>query len=181
VSVLAERVLAIHDALDAGRIPHAFGGALAYAYCADEPRGTRDIDINVFLAPGHVDRVMQAMPPPVTITQDNVRQVRSDGQTRLDWDGTPVDLFFDVHDFHREAAGGVRTVAFEARTIPVLGCGALVVFKAMFNRTRDWADIEAMLEARTFDPIEARVTLERLLGPTDEAVVRLAALTDARS
>ena len=33
------------------------------------------------------------------------------------------------------------------RRIPVLGCTALAVFKAMFDRTKDWGDIEAMLEA----------------------------------
>jgi hypothetical protein len=50
VSVLAQRLLAVHAALDDAGLPHAFGGAIALAYCTLEPRGTRDIDVNVFIA-----------------------------------------------------------------------------------------------------------------------------------
>ncbi|MDQ1395101.1 MAG: hypothetical protein QOG64_360, partial [Acidimicrobiaceae bacterium] len=42
---LAERLLVVHAGLDGARIPHAFGGAIALAYCTEEPRGTRDIDV----------------------------------------------------------------------------------------------------------------------------------------
>ena len=34
----------------------------------------------------------------------------------------------------------------EDREIPVLDGASLIVFKAMFDRTRDWADIEAVIE-----------------------------------
>lgn len=181
MTLLGDRLLAVHDALDAARLPHAFGGAIAYAYCAHEPRATRDIDVNVFVSPEHVDRVVSAMPGEVTATEAAIRMAKQNGQTRLHWADTPVDVFLAVHDFHREAAGAIRTVPFEGRSIPVLSCGALVVFKVLFNRTRDWADIEEMVAAKSFDPVEARITLEHLLGPDDEAVRRLAGLTDARS
>ncbi len=36
MSVLAKRLLAIHDALSSARVPHAFGGAIALAYCTIE-------------------------------------------------------------------------------------------------------------------------------------------------
>ncbi len=49
---LTERVAALHAALRGAGIPHAFGGALALAFCTAEPRGTQDIDVNVFLPPG---------------------------------------------------------------------------------------------------------------------------------
>ncbi len=51
MSELGDQLLAIHDALDAARIPHAIGGAIALGYCTLEPRGTRDVDVNVFTAP----------------------------------------------------------------------------------------------------------------------------------
>lgn len=50
MSVLAERLLAVHDALADARLPHAIGGAIALGYCTEEPRGTRDLDVNVFVA-----------------------------------------------------------------------------------------------------------------------------------
>ena len=57
-----------------------------------------------------------------------------------------------------------------------LGCEALVVFKAMFNRTKDWADIEAILEADAVDAGRALDHLRSLLGSSDPAVTRLATL-----
>lgn len=35
--------------------------------------------------------------------------------------------------------------------IPVLDCTTLAVFKIFFNRTRDWADLEATLAAGQLD------------------------------
>ena len=46
---LTEVVLEVHDHLDATGVTHAFGGALALDQIVD-PRGTVDIDVNVFAA-----------------------------------------------------------------------------------------------------------------------------------
>ena len=46
---LLDKVLGLHDALDRGQVPHAFGGALALALHVEQPRGTADIDVNISL------------------------------------------------------------------------------------------------------------------------------------
>ena len=46
---IPEKIVAIHQALDAADVPHAFGGALALAWCTERARGTIDIDLNVFV------------------------------------------------------------------------------------------------------------------------------------
>jgi hypothetical protein len=46
--MLDGKVMRIAQALEQAQIPYAFGGAIALAYYA-APRGTEDIDINVFL------------------------------------------------------------------------------------------------------------------------------------
>ena len=48
---IVEQILAIHGALGDARLPHAFGGALALAWCTQRARGTIDIDVNVFVDP----------------------------------------------------------------------------------------------------------------------------------
>jgi hypothetical protein len=169
-------MLAVHAALDRARLPHAFGGAIALAYCTEEPRGTRDIDINVFVPPERTGFVFAALPAELAYDADQIARAERDGQVRIFWDDTPLDFFFAVHQFHREVAGGIRSVPFEGETIPVLGCASLVVFKALFNRTKDWADIEAVVEAGAIDGTEARIALERLVGPEDDAAQRLAAI-----
>ena len=180
MSILGRRLLAIHDALESRGIPHAFGGAIALAYCTEEPRGTRDLDVNVFVPPTEAAAVLAAMPGEVVSSDDDRRRIEHDGQVRLWWDDTPVDLFFDVHDLHRQVAGDIRWVSFLERQVPVLACTDLVVFKAMFNRTKDWADIEEMVGAGTVDGDRSLGWLARLLGPGDPVTLRLAALLDRR-
>ena len=175
MSTLGERLVALHDALDAAGIGHAFGGAIALAYCTEEPRGTRDLDLNVFVPPEDAERAFAALPESVLVRAADVAATQRDGQVRLWWDDTPIDVFFDVHAFHRHAAARVRRVPFEGANIPVLDCDSLAVFKALFNRTRDWADIEAMVEACALGD-EALVWVRDLLGAEADQSRRLAGL-----
>ena len=52
----------------------------------------------------------------------------------------------------------------------------LAVFKAFFDRTKDWADLEEMVTAGTLDVDRAVGVLSRYLGPTDERIERLRGL-----
>src|SRR5207237_9463877 len=83
VSVLGRRLLAVHDGLRNHGVPHAFGGAIALAYCTEEPRGTRDLDVNVFVAPADAGPALAALPAGVVVTEDDRRRIERDGQTRL--------------------------------------------------------------------------------------------------
>jgi hypothetical protein len=176
MSVLADRLLAVDDALSEAVLAHAFGGAIALGYCTFEPRGTRDLDLNVFVAPERVKEVLAALPEGVTVTALNVEQAERDGQVRIWWEDTPIDVFLDVLPLHADVAREVRQVPFADRTIPVLGCDALAVFKAMFDRTRDWADIEAMVEAKALDFEVVAERIRRLDGEDSLRAGRLLAL-----
>ncbi len=179
MTVLGERLLEVHDALERAGIPHAVGGAIALAFCTEHPRGTSDLDINVFVGPDRVEDVFAALPGQITHGPAEQTAVRRDGQVRLWWQDTPVDLFFDVHEFHAETAAGVYPGSFLGRTIPVIGCTSLAVFKALYARTLDWADIEAMLAAGSIDRPRALAHLRRLLGEEHASVRRFAALCSA--
>jgi hypothetical protein len=179
MSDLGELLLAVHDALDRAGIPHAIGGAIALAYCTLDPRGTRDLDFNVFVGPERAREVFAALPNGVEVSGERLERLERDGQVRLKSGITPVDLFLSVLPFHDHVADHVRQVPFEGRSIPVLSCTALVVFKAMFDRTQDWADIEAMVEARSFDPDEASHWIRDMLG-NDRRIERLASVQRRR-
>ncbi|HEY1832949.1 MAG TPA: hypothetical protein VGG08_00820 [Solirubrobacteraceae bacterium] len=176
MSELGERLLAVHDALDKAGLPHAIGGAIALGYCTLEPRGTRDLDLNVFVGRDRIKEVFAALPGPVSISGLDLERAERDGQVRLWWEQTPLDLFFSVLPFHDQVAREVRQVSFEGRTIPVVGCNELTVFKAMFDRTRDWADIEAMIEAHTIDVGSAVGWIRDMAGPDSAEAAKLAAL-----
>ncbi len=176
MSLLGERLLEIHDALSSAGLPHAFGGAIALAYCTQEPRGTRDLDVNIFVSPAQADEALAALPEGVTVSPADVERATRDGQVRLWWQDTPIDIFLDVHDFHAEVAAGVRERPFMDRTIPVVDCTALAVFKALFDRTRDWADIEEMIAAGSLDVARASRWLRSFQGAESPAAMRLEAL-----
>ncbi|MGN6373300.1 MAG: hypothetical protein ACTHM1_09970 [Solirubrobacteraceae bacterium] len=177
MSLLGQRLLEVHDALSAADLPHAFGGAIALAYCTHEPRGTRDLDVNVFVLPERAKEVFAALPADVTVTGANVATAERDGQARVWWEDTPIDVFLDVHPFHAEVADNVRHVAFEGREIPVLDCTALTVFKALLDRPKDWVDIDEMAMAEALNLPRARAWLERLLGAESPIAQRLRSLS----
>jgi hypothetical protein len=181
MSELGDRLLAIHDALDAARIAHAIGGAIALGYCTLEPRGTRDVDVNVFTGPERAREVFAALPEGVEFSGVSLEHAERDGQVRLRWGTTPVDLFLSVLPFHDHVAEHVCMVPFEGHTIPVLSCTGLTVFKAMFDRPRDWVDIEAMAEARAIDLDEAISWVSEMAGADSVNARRLAELRSGTS
>jgi hypothetical protein len=181
MTTVVEVVLGVHRSLDAARIPHAFGGALALAYAVGEPRGTIDVDLNAFVHSTRASDVFEVLPDGVTWSDDDVARAARDGQVRVHWDEVPLDLFLDYHPFHAEAAGTSIEVPFADTVIPVLAPDVLAVFKAFFNRTKDWADIEAMLEAESIDITAVRTRLVDLLGVDDPRIERLDQATAARS
>lgn len=174
MSLLGERLVAVHRALEAAGLPHAFGGAIALAYCTGEPRGTRDLDVNIFVPASDAETALAALPADVSVTAGDVAAATEAGQVRLWWEETPVDVFLDIHRFHAELPSRVAIVPFEGDRIPVLDCTDLVVFKALFDRTKDWADIEEMLAARSVDEGRATAEITRIVGSDHPAVVRLA-------
>lgn len=176
MSELGDLLLAVHDSLAQAHIPHAIGGAIALGYCTLEPRGTRDLDVNVFVGPERVKQVLGALPASVAFSGLSLEQAERDGQVRVWSADTPLDLFFSVLPFHEQVAKDVRLVPFEGAMIPVLGCTALCVFKAMFDRPRDWVDVEAMIEARAIDLDEAIRWVVEMAGADASEVEKLEAL-----
>ena len=171
MSDLVTKLFSIHDSLTEAGLAHAFGGAIALAYCTEEPRGTRDLDLNIFTDSSRAETALAALPAGVSVSAGDIDAVVQKGQTRLWWDDTPIDVFLNNHPFHDAVAGGVIWVPLERREIPVLDCASLVVFKALFNRTRDWADIEAVSERSPGAIEKAAAAIEEMLG-TDGAIYR---------
>lgn len=176
MTTLVERVVAVGESLDRAGIPWAFGGALALAYATNEPRGTRDIDVNVFVAAAQARAVFAALPVGVAFADADVVEAGARDQVRLWWDSTPIDVFFAADEFHLDVAARCRAVPFEGRRIRVLSAEDLAVFKALFDRTKDWADIEAMVASNAIDLQLAAARLADLLGD-DPRVGRLRTIT----
>lgn len=173
---LLAKVLQLHASLDAAGVPHAFGGALALALHVEQPRGTADIDVNISVPTSAAREVLDALPPEVAHDEASVATVERDGQVRLRWGRTPLDLFFPQHLLHRVVAGRTVAMSLGDGVVPVLSATDLTIFKALFDRTKDWADIEEMVAFGSPDVPEALAWLEVILGPDDRRVARLRAV-----
>lgn len=173
---LPEKVVAIDAALTAAKIPHAIGGAIALIYYT-EPRATADVDVNVFVGTGRWPEVKEALREIGVDVAADERAVARDGQVRLWWGRNAVDLFFSYDPLHDEMEGATRRVPFGDARIPILGPEHLAICKAMFDRPKDWLDIEAMLALTDPLDLEAiRSWLTRMVGPEDERLEKLEAL-----
>lgn len=177
---LAQRVSALESAL--AEVPHAFGGALALAYYAD-PRATVDIDLNVFVPPDRFEEVAGPLGRLGAAAESPTVEalVRRDGQARVMWDATPIDLFFSYDPFHDAARRARHTVPFGDGTIPILAAAHLVVCKVVFNRPKDWVDIDAMVAAGAeIDAAEVLRWVARIVGDEDPRYDRIAAILTRR-
>ena len=110
MTTLVERIVAVGAALDRARIPWAFGGALALAFATAEPRGTRDIDVNVFIGTSRAADVFDALPVGVEYTNEQLVEAQQRDQVRLWWGDTPIDVFFAAEQFHFEVDTRCRSV-----------------------------------------------------------------------
>jgi hypothetical protein len=159
-----QQLVAVHTDLTASDLPHAIGGALALAFCTLEPRTTHDIDVNVFVGTDRVDDVLAALPRGIDVPAARRRRLERDGQARLWWGETAVDVFLSNHAFHDEVERRCRRVEFVGVDLPVLACEDLAVFKAFFARPKDAVDIAEMLRAGAIDGGLLLAQLGDLLG-----------------
>ena len=173
---LVEKILALHHALASANIPHAFGGALALAWCTSSARGTIDIDMNVFAGRDAIRHVLQCLPRGVTWSDTDVQRLEVDLQHRLWWESTPIDLFFNSTDFHEQLLSRIRLERFAGHSLPFLCCRDIAVFKVFFDRTKDWADLEAMRDAGTLDIDFVAGIISHYLGSDDPRLGRLRSL-----
>jgi len=178
---LVPKIVSLHEMLDSAGVPHQFGGALALAWYRN-PRATTDIDVNLTLPPAAAEPILELLARlGVTVTPEDRAAIARDGQARLDWDGSYLDVFFATLDLHLEMAERARVVRFGPVDIPILAPEDLIVCKAIFDRPKDWLDIEEMIRWGTaIDGPLALGLVARLLGPDGEQYTRLAGLLGAK-
>lgn len=168
-----ELILQAHEALERAGMLHAFGGALALAWCIEEPRATNDIDLNVFVPVAAFERVLAALPADIEVPEPSRVRLERDGQARLWWHRVPLDVFLTSDPFHTEVATRIVMRDFAGGLLPFLSCRDLAVFKSFFDRGKDWQDIEDMVRAGALEVVELAHELTELLGPDDHRVARV--------
>lgn len=174
-------VLQVIRALDDGGIPYALGGAIAFGYHA-EPRATTDVDVDVFVANDQGPRVLDCLARGGLVfdREAALQAIAQTDQARLMVGSTPVDLFFANFPLHESCRKRAVAVVFDGAATKVLSAEDLTVFKVLFNRPKDWLDIEQLLLTVTsFDADYVRRWLTDIVGADDAVTSRFSALAKA--
>lgn len=171
---MPEKFILIQKQLQAARVPHAFGGDLALAYYV-EPSVTMRIELHVFVPNENWHKVIEALTTLSVETEDlDWTTLEQKGECQLRWGECPVDLFFAYNEIHEEMREEVRRVPFASTMLPILAPEHLAICKAMFDRPKDWLDIEQMLVATDdLDIAAIEERLERMVGEDDPRLQRL--------
>jgi hypothetical protein len=171
----AEAGRTIADALGAAGIPYALGGALALAV-AGVPRGTRDVDVNVFIALDVLGGVIDALAAiGVTFDRDAaLARAARDGMFVGTWDGMRIDVFVPSIPFSDEAARTRVEVVVDGWRGFFLAPEAIAVFKLLFFRAKDVGDLGQLIAVRreALDCAYVRRWLVDMMGDDDERVRR---------
>lgn len=180
-----ELIVEVHRRFDDAGVSHAFGGALALAYVA-EPRGTADIDVNVFMSPDTLEPVIESLASLGYTVEEPAGERPPIAGIRFahEVEPFPIDVFPSLHDRYREVERRRvrRPFGRGGDVLPFLSAEDLCVFKLSSGRPQDWVDLAAIADARPtleLDYIEEQAVALR--GPTMyPEVARLRALLRAR-
>ncbi len=177
LSDLGPMIVSLHEMLDSAGVQHQFGGAIALAWYRN-PRATTDIDVNLTLPPEAAEPILELLGLlGVSVTAEDRSAIVRDGQARLNWGGSYLDVFFATMDLHLEMAQCARLVRFGPVDIPILAPEHLIACKAIFDRPKDWLDIAEILRWGTeVDRDRTLYWVGDILGPDAEQYDRLAGL-----
>jgi hypothetical protein len=160
-------------ALDARRQEYALGGAIALGYWA-APRGTVDVDLTLFLSPDQPSAcvwLLQELGCRLTAAEA-IDSLQQHGFCRVEYSGVRVDVFLPTITFYSTARERRRAVKLGDQSIQVWDAESLVVFKMMFFRRKDIADVEQILRTQreSLDCAWIEGHLEQLFGRHDPRV-----------
>jgi hypothetical protein len=179
----AEAGLAIAHALEQAGVPYALGGALALG-AHGVPRGTLDVDVNVFVAEPQLAGVLQRLRD-LGVDLDleaALLRAKRDGMCVGRWAGMRIDVFVPSIPFSHEA--GRTRVQLEdpsGESVWFLSAEAITIFKLLFFRPKDLADLERLsaVQGPDLDRAYIRRWITEMMGEDDERVAawdRIAAL-----
>lgn len=175
----AENAQRIADALEAAGLPYAIGGALALAI-AGVPRGTADVDVNVFVGEERVRTVIDVLLG-LGIEVDEaaaIPRAQRDGMFVGRWNGMRIDVFLPSIPFAHEASQTrIRVTDDTGWSGWFLSAEAIAVFKLLFFRGKDLVDLERLVAVRgALDRGYVRRWIVDMMGEADERVLRWDAL-----
>jgi hypothetical protein len=141
------------------------------------PRGTLDVDVNVFVQEDCVTDLVEALRRLAVVIEREVAVAKAsrDGMFTGRWDGMRIDVFVPSIPFSDEAARTrVRVTSHDGWSGWFLAPEAIALFKLLFFRAKDVVDLERLVTVReaALDHAYVRRWLVDMMGEEDERVRR---------
>jgi hypothetical protein len=135
--------------LDERQQDFAIGGAIALGFWG-APRGTLDVDLTLFLPPEKPTECLWLLQELgcEAASGPALNSLREHGFCRVTHSGLNVDVFLPTFDFYAVAHARRKRVPLGDQTIWIWDAETLSVFKMMFFRRKDLADVEQILRAQ---------------------------------
>jgi len=154
---------------------YAIGGAIALGYWA-EPRGTIDVDFTIYLPPdkpGECIWLLQELGCEVS-SAEALHSINEHGFCRVSQGGLRVDVFLPTIPFYADARKRRQVVDLDGQEIVIWDAESLTVFKMMFFRRKDIADVEQILRTQlnALDRIWVREKLLALYEMRDPRIAQ---------
>lgn len=152
---------------------YALGGAIALGYWG-APRGTVDVDLTVYLPPERPSDciwLLQEIGCKFSTSQA-AGSLRDHGFCRVEFANMDVDVFLPIVPFYEDARARRRCVDLDNQPIMIWDAESLAVFKMMFFRRKDLADVEQILrtQGKQFDRLWVRKELAGMYGTSDPRI-----------
>lgn len=156
--------------LEQQQCEYALGGAIALGYWG-EPRGTVDVDLTVFVPPDQPSgcvRLLQRLGCDVH-APGATRSLQEHGFCEVRFQGLRVDVFLPTAPFYQDARRRRKRVPLGQQEVTIWDAESLCVFKMMFFRRKDVADVEQILriQGEALDRAWIRDRLEAIYGKRD--------------
>jgi hypothetical protein len=166
---------------------YALGGAIALSFWGF-PRGTIDVDLTLFLPVSRSQECVQLMGDigcDIEVVSA-LALLREHGFCRAAFGGLRVDVFLSSIPFYEEARQRRSRKPIDGQDVWIWDAETLAVFKMMFFRLKDLADLEQIIRSRgsQLDRVWIRQHLESMYGGRDPRLTRwdeLVADVDATS
>jgi hypothetical protein len=160
---------------DAHQHAYAFGGALALGYWG-APRGTLDVDVTLFFGQSELDECVSILQDAGCsfAHTDAMIALRGHGFCRVRFQGIQLDVFLPTIPFYQKAKERRRAVILRGQSIKIWDAETLCVFKMMFFRLKDLADVEQIIQVQG-DRLDRSWVLEQIVeihGQRDPRVAR---------
>jgi hypothetical protein len=170
-SVNAATVAAqLAEQLQARGQEYALGGAIALGYWG-APRGTVDVDVTLSMPPERTAECMELLldvgckfsPAEAAVS------LREHGFCRVTFAGMNVNVFLPIVPFYEASLARRKCVELGGQPIVIWDAESLAVFKMMFFRRKDVADVEQILRTQgpQFDRLWVREQHAEMYGTRD--------------